>query len=49
MSTETDNTIIDETNNVVSTANELRQTMGAVKLSFSWLGTQRKLSVSRRH
>lgn len=25
-------------------ASELRQTMGAVKLSFSWLGTQRKLS-----
>lgn len=29
---------------VTQTANELRQTMGAVKLSFSWLGTQRKLS-----
>jgi hypothetical protein len=29
---------------VAETANELRQTMGAVKLSFSWLGTQRKLS-----
>lgn len=29
---------------VTETANELRQTMGAVKLSFSWLGTQRKLS-----
>lgn len=29
---------------VRETANELRQTMGAVKLSFSWLGTQRKLS-----
>jgi hypothetical protein len=29
---------------VTNTANELRQTMGAVKLSFSWLGTQRKLS-----
>ena len=29
---------------VQSTANELRQTTGAVKLSFSWLGTQRKLS-----
>lgn len=33
-----------ENQNVVETANELRQTMGAVKLSFSWLGTQRKLS-----
>jgi len=29
---------------VQETANDLRQTMGAVKLSFSWLGTQRKLS-----
>lgn len=29
---------------VTNVANELRQTMGAVKLSFSWLGTQRKLS-----
>jgi hypothetical protein len=31
-------------NAVQATANDLRQTMGAVKLSFSWLGTQRKLS-----
>lgn len=30
--------------NVTETANELRQTMGAVRVSFSWLGTQRKLS-----
>ena len=30
--------------NVAQTANELRQTMGAVRVSFSWLGTQRKLS-----
>lgn len=29
---------------VESTARELRQTTGAVKLSFSWLGTRRKLS-----
>jgi hypothetical protein len=29
---------------ITTTANELRQNMGAVKLSFSWLGTQRKLS-----
>jgi hypothetical protein len=42
MPTETE---LEQTNqNVVETANELRQTMGAVKLSFSWLGTQRKLS-----
>lgn len=33
-----------ETNTVEQTASNLRQTMGAVKLSFSWLGTQRKLS-----
>jgi hypothetical protein len=33
-----------ENQSVAQTANELRQTMGAVKLSFSWLGTQRKLS-----
>jgi hypothetical protein len=30
--------------NVENTAREMRQSMGAVKLSFSWLGTQRKLS-----
>jgi hypothetical protein len=30
--------------NVTETANELRQTMGAVRVSFSWMGTQRKLS-----
>jgi hypothetical protein len=33
-----------ETNSIEQTANDLRQTMGAVRLSFSWLGTQRKLS-----
>lgn len=27
-----------------NTAREMRQSMGAVKLSFSWMGTQRKLS-----
>lgn len=42
MSTETEQENANQ--NVVETANELRQTMGAVKLSFSWLGTQRKLS-----
>jgi hypothetical protein len=36
--------VADSQQAVQSTANELRQTMGAVKLSFSWLGTQRKLS-----
>lgn len=30
--------------NIENTAREMRQNMGAVKLSFSWLGTQRKLS-----
>lgn len=30
--------------NIENTAREMRQSMGAVKLSFSWLGTQRKLS-----
>lgn len=44
METETENTIATDNAGVVETANELRQTMGAVKLSFSWLGTQRKLS-----
>lgn len=44
MSTETENTVVPDNTGVVETANELRQTMGAVKLSFSWLGTQRKLS-----
>jgi hypothetical protein len=42
MPTETE---LEPTNqNVTETANELRQTMGAVRVSFSWLGTQRKLS-----
>lgn len=42
MSTETE---FETTNQgVAESANELRTTMGAVKLSFSWLGTQRKLS-----
>ena len=44
MTTETDNPSTTPDTDVVETANELRQTMGAVKLSFSWLGTQRKLS-----
>lgn len=44
MATETENTTDTDNNGVVETASELRQTMGAVKLSFSWLGTQRKLS-----
>ena len=43
MSTETENTVATD-HNVATSAAELRQTMGAVKLSFSWLGTQRKLS-----
>lgn len=42
MTTEAEQTTANQ--NVAETANELRQTMGAVKLSFSWLGTQRKLS-----
>jgi DNA polymerase III psi subunit len=42
MSTETAAPVTDDT--VTQTANELRQTMGAVRVSFSWLGTQRKLS-----
>lgn len=45
MSTETENTVTPEENTTVEqTASDLRQTMGAVKLAFSWLGTQRKLS-----
>jgi hypothetical protein len=44
MSTETENTIATPDAGVVETANELRQTMGAVRVSFTWLGTQRKLS-----
>lgn len=46
MSTETENNVTTD-NNVTASAAELRQTMGAVKLSFSWLGTQRKLSDSQ--
>jgi hypothetical protein len=42
MPTETELEPVDQ--NVTETANELRQTMGAVRVSFSWLGTQRKLS-----
>lgn len=37
-------TMPEENTTVEQTASDLRQTMGAVKLSFSWLGTQRKLS-----
>jgi hypothetical protein len=44
MSTETETTVDPSMQSVAATANNLRQTMGAVKLSFSWLGTQRKLS-----
>lgn len=40
----TADTTPEENTTVEQTASELRQTMGAVKLSFSWLGTQRKLS-----
>ncbi|NDD52591.1 hypothetical protein EBZ39_01715 [bacterium] len=40
----TTDTVSAENTAVEQTASELRQTMGAVKLSFSWLGTQRKLS-----
>jgi hypothetical protein len=40
----TTDTTIEENTTVEQTASDLRQTMGAVKLSFSWLGTQRKLS-----
>jgi len=43
MSTETE-IITPDVDNIRETANELRQTMGAVRVSFSWLGTQRKLS-----
>lgn len=42
MSTETAAPVTNDS--VATSASELRQTMGAVKLSFSWLGTQRKLS-----
>lgn len=44
MSTETETTPAPVAANITETARELRQNMGAVKLSFSWLGTQRKLS-----
>ncbi len=37
-------TMPEENTTVEQTASDLRQTMGAVKLAFSWLGTQRKLS-----
>lgn len=40
----TADTTPEENTTVEQTASDLRQTMGAVKLSFSWLGTQRKLS-----
>jgi hypothetical protein len=40
----TTDTTTEENTTVEQTASDLRQTMGAVKLSFSWLGTQRKLS-----
>lgn len=41
---QTEPTTVDTTQMITETATELRQSMGAVKLSFSWLGTQRKLS-----
>lgn len=44
MSTETETTQAPDTANITDTAREMRQNMGAVKLSFSWMGTQRKLS-----
>lgn len=44
MSTETETTQAPVEANIGGTARELRQNMGAVKLSFSWLGTHRKLS-----
>lgn len=37
-------TTADTNQMITEAATELRQQMGAVKLSFSWLGTQRKLS-----
>jgi len=43
MSTETEEPI-NNNQAVQSAARELQQTMGAVRVSFSWLGTQRKLS-----
>ena len=43
MSTETE-TQTPAAESIVGTAREMRQSMGAVKLSFSWLGTHRKLS-----
>lgn len=44
MAEETVTTEVDDQQSLQTTATELRQTMGAVKLSFSWLGTQKKLS-----
>lgn len=48
MSTENTITASPEMGTIMETvavnANELKQTMGAVRVSFSWLGTQRKLS-----
>jgi hypothetical protein len=44
MSTETETTQAPAEANIGGTAREMRQSMGAVKLSFSWLGTRRKLS-----
>jgi hypothetical protein len=44
MSTETDTTQASVEASINGTAREMRQSMGAVKLSFSWLGTRRKLS-----
>jgi len=44
MSTETETTQTPAEASVNGTAREMRQSMGAVKLAFSWLGTHRKLS-----
>lgn len=44
MSTETETTQAPVEASINGTAREMRQSMGAVKLSFSWLGTRRKLS-----
>jgi hypothetical protein len=44
MSAETEQVESPVQQDIATAANEMRQNMGAVKLSFSWLGTQRKLS-----
>lgn len=44
MATETEQPVGENTPAVQTAARELQQTMGAVRLSFTWLGTRRKLS-----